>query len=96
MSCAAANFRRKTFDPAVRLVRPAGFHPHELRHTAPLARDRIRRRREGPPADARPQDRDADADLYGHLFPDRLDDLADRMDAAVSAPDVNHTEEDDD
>jgi integrase len=35
-------------------------------------------------------------DLYGHLFPDRLDDLADRMDAAVSAPDVNHTEEEDD
>jgi site-specific recombinase XerD len=28
------NVRRNTFDPAVRLVRPAGFHPHELRHTA--------------------------------------------------------------
>jgi integrase len=27
-------------------------------------------------------------DLYGHLFPDRLDDLADRMDSAVCAPDV--------
>ncbi len=27
-------------------------------------------------------------DLYGHLFPDRLDDLADRMDAAVCAPEV--------
>ncbi len=25
-------------------------------------------------------------DLYGHLFPDRLDDLADRMDAFVCAP----------
>jgi len=29
-------------------------------------------------------------DLYGHLFPDRLDDLADRMDAFVCAPDVPH------
>lgn len=27
-------------------------------------------------------------DLYGHLFPDRLDDLADRMDSAAWAPDV--------
>jgi hypothetical protein len=27
-------------------------------------------------------------DLYGHLFPDRLDELADRMDDAVCAPDV--------
>ncbi|OLM34457.1 MULTISPECIES: hypothetical protein [unclassified Pseudonocardia] len=29
-------------------------------------------------------------DLYGHLFPDRLDDLADRMDSAACAPDVPH------
>jgi integrase len=29
-------------------------------------------------------------DLYGHLFPDRLDDLADRMDAFVCALDVPH------
>lgn len=27
-------------------------------------------------------------DLYGHLFPDRLDELADRFDDAPSAPDV--------
>ncbi|HEY2194724.1 MAG TPA: hypothetical protein VGH76_20835 [Actinomycetospora sp.] len=27
-------------------------------------------------------------DLYGHLFPDRLDELADRFDDAVCAPDV--------
>ena len=26
--------------------------------------------------------------LYGHLFPDRLDELADRFDDAVWAPDV--------
>lgn len=27
-------------------------------------------------------------DLYGHLFADRLDELADRMDDAACAPDV--------
>jgi integrase len=27
-------------------------------------------------------------DLYGHLFPDRLDEVADRMDRAASVPDV--------
>lgn len=29
-------------------------------------------------------------DLYGHLFPDRLNDVADRMDLAVRAPNVPH------
>jgi hypothetical protein len=29
-------------------------------------------------------------DLYGHLFPDRLDEIADRMDQAVCAPNVPH------
>jgi hypothetical protein len=28
-------------------------------------------------------------DLYSHLFPDRLDELADRLDDAVSASDVD-------
>jgi hypothetical protein len=28
--------------------------------------------------------------LYGHLFPDRLDEIADRMDQAVCAPNVPH------
>jgi hypothetical protein len=31
-------------------------------------------------------------DLYGHLFPDRLDDLADRTDATACAPDVPQQE----
>jgi integrase len=29
-------------------------------------------------------------DLYGHLFPDRLDEIADRMGQAVCAPNVPH------
>jgi hypothetical protein len=32
-------------------------------------------------------------DLYGHLFPDRLDELADRMDDAVCAPDVRQDQQ---
>jgi hypothetical protein len=35
-------------------------------------------------------------DLNGHLFPDRLDDLADRMDAAVCAPEVPQDDEEGD
>jgi hypothetical protein len=33
-------------------------------------------------------------DLYGHLFPDRLDELADRMDEALCAPDVRQDQVD--
>lgn len=32
-------------------------------------------------------------ELYGRLFPDRLDDLADRMDSAACAPDVPHDDD---
>ncbi|GAA4775647.1 hypothetical protein GCM10023200_05280 [Actinomycetospora chlora] len=35
-------------------------------------------------------------DLYGHLFPDRLDELADRFDRAVCAPDVPQDPSEDD
>ncbi|WP_433784652.1 tyrosine-type recombinase/integrase [Actinomycetospora sp. CA-101289] len=90
------NFRRNTFDPAVRLVGPAGFHPHELRHTAASlaiasgADVKVVQQMLGHKTAT------LTLDLYGHLFPDRLDDLADRMDAAVSAPDVPHEGEEDD
>jgi integrase len=94
--CAAATSALKTFDPAVRLVGPAGFHPHELRHTvgslaiASGADVEVLQRMLGHKTAT------LTLDLYGPPVPDRLDDLADRMDAAVSTPDVNHTEEDDD
>ena len=67
------------FGPAVDRVGPPGFHPHELRHTA------------GSLAIASGADVKVVQmllDLYGRLFPDRLDDLADRMDSAACAPDV--------
>lgn len=81
--------RRNVFDPAVRKIGPAGFHPHELRHTAASLAI-------ASGADVKVvqpmlghKTATMSLDLYGHLFPDRLDELADRFDDAVCAPDVN-------
>ena len=82
------NFRRNVFDPAVARVGPPGFHPHELRHTAASlaiasgADVKVVQMMLGHKTAT------MTLDLYGHLFPDRLDDLADRMDSAACAPDV--------
>ena len=90
------NFHRTTFDPAVRLVGPAGVHPHELRHAAASlaiasgADVKVVQQMLGHKTATLTLDR------YGHLFPDRLDDLADRMDAAVCAPEVHQDGEDED
>lgn len=84
------NFRRAFFDPAVDRVGPEGFHPHELRHTAASlaiasgADVKVVQMMLGHKTAT------MTLDLYGHLFPDRLDDLADRMDSAACAPDVPH------
>jgi integrase len=90
------NFRRDTFDPAVRRVGPAGFHPHELRHTAASLAI-------ASGADVKVvqlmlghKTATMTLDLYGHLFPDRLDELADRFDRAVCAPDVPQDPSEDD
>ncbi|NYH79556.1 integrase [Actinopolyspora biskrensis] len=86
------NFRRAVFDAAVRDVGPEGFHPHELRHTA--ASSAI-----ASGADVKlvqqmlgHETATMTLDLYGHLFPDRLNEIADRMDEAACAPNVPHEE----
>lgn len=82
------NFRRGVFDRAVREVGPDGFHPHELRHTAASlaiasgADVKVVQQMLGHKAAT------MTLDLYGHLFPDRLDEIADRMDLAAGAPNV--------
>lgn len=82
------NLRRNVFDRANARVGPAGFHPHELRHTAASlaiasgANVKVVQMMLGHSSAT------MTLDLYGHLFPDRLDDLADRMDSAACAPDV--------
>ncbi|ODU02485.1 MAG: integrase [Pseudonocardia sp. SCN 72-86] len=84
------NFRRGVFDAAVSRVGPTGLHPHELRHTAASlaiasgADVKVVQMMLGHKTAT------MTLDLYGHLFPDRLDDLADRMDSAACAPDVPH------
>jgi integrase len=82
------NFRRDYFDPAIARLGPAGFHPHELRHTAASLAI-------ASGADVKVvqlmlghKTATMTLDLYGHLFPDRLDEPADRFDDAVCAPDV--------
>jgi hypothetical protein len=62
--------------------RPARTHP-DSRQAAPA----------GPPLNKRRKfehTRCGGFNLYGHLFPDRLDEIADRMDQAVCAPNVPH------
>ncbi|MGI8309234.1 tyrosine-type recombinase/integrase [Saccharopolyspora hattusasensis] len=85
------NFRRAVFDRAVAEVGPVGFHPHELRHTAASlaiasgADVKIVQQMLGHKSAT------MTLDQYGHLFPDRLNEIADRMDAAVCAPNVPRT-----
>ncbi|MGD9990478.1 tyrosine-type recombinase/integrase [Pseudonocardia sp.] len=84
------NFRRGVFDAAVSRVGPTGLHPHELRHTAASlaiasgADVKVVQMMLGHKTAT------MTLDLYGHLFPDRLDDLADPMDSTACAPDVPH------
>ena len=78
-------FRRAVFIPA---VEQAGFHglaPHGLRHTA--ASLAIASGADVKVVQAMPGHASATMtlDLYGHLYADRLDEVADRMDAARSA-----------
>ncbi|MHA6797770.1 tyrosine-type recombinase/integrase [Bounagaea algeriensis] len=85
------NFRRAVFDRAVTEVGPEGFHPHELRHTAASlaiaagAEVKLVQQMLGHKTAT------LTLDLYGHLFPDRLDDIADRLDSAACEPDVYHS-----
>ncbi|PKW13490.1 tyrosine-type recombinase/integrase [Saccharopolyspora spinosa] len=85
------NFRRAVFNRAVAEVGPVGFHPHELRHTAASlaiasgADVKIVQQMLGHKSAT------MTLDQYGHLFPDRLNEIADRMDAAVCAPNVART-----
>jgi integrase len=76
------NFRRNNFDPAVRAATLDGLTPHALRHTAaPLAiatgaNVKVVQTMLGHKSAT------MTLDLYGHLFGDRLDQVADAMDAA--------------
>jgi integrase len=74
------NFRHAIFDPAVRAAGLVGLTPHSLRHTAASlaiasgADVKVVQEMLGHASAT------MTLDLYGHLYGDRLDEVADRMD----------------
>jgi integrase len=78
-------FRRAAFDRAAEAIGMAGLHPHELRHTAASlaiaagADVKVVQRMLGHKSAT------MTLDQYGHLFDDRLDDVADRLGEAAAS-----------
>jgi len=78
-------FRRAVLDAAAASVGVAGLHPHELRHTAASlaiasgANVKVVQQMLGHKSAV------MTLDLYGHLFGDQLDEVADRLDDAARA-----------
>lgn len=79
------DFRSRNFDRAVRLVGLDGFVPHELRHTAASLAIASGASVKGVQAMLGHASATLTLDLYGHLFPDELDAVADRIDVAARA-----------
>ncbi len=77
-------FRRAAFDRAAAAIQLEGLHPHELRHTAASlaiasgANVKVVQQMLGHKSAT------MTLDLYGHLFGDQLDEVAERMDAAAT------------
>jgi len=84
-----SHFRRSVFIPAVEATGLTGLTPHGLRHTAAClaiasgADVKVVQAMLGRESTTMTRDR------YGHLYADRLDEIADRMDAACTARTVN-------
>ena len=81
----AGVFRRDVFDRAAESVGMDGLHPHELRHTAASlaiasgANVKVVQQMLGHKSAT------MTLDLYGHLFADQLDEVADALDRAARA-----------
>jgi site-specific recombinase XerD len=81
----AGVFRRDVFDRAAESVGLDGLHPHELRHTAASlaiafgANVKVVQQMLGHKSPT------MTLDLYGHLFADQLDEVADALDSAARA-----------
>jgi integrase len=75
------NFNRRTFGPAAQAIGKPDLTPHGLRHTAASlaiaagGNVKVVQQMLGHATAS------MTLDLYGHLFPDQLDDVADRLDA---------------
>ena len=83
------NFGRRTFAPAARSIGEPELTPHGLRHTAASlaiaagANVKVVQQMLGHKTAS------MTLDLYGHLFPDQLDDVADRLDVIGRAAAAN-------
>jgi integrase len=81
-------FQRAVLTDASERLGLVGLHPHALRHTAASlaiasgANVKVVQQMLGHKSAT------MTLDLYGHLFPDQLDDVAERLDAAARAADV--------
>jgi integrase len=81
----ASNFRRDVWDPAIEAAGLDGVVPHGLRHTAASlaiaagADVKVVQQMLGHKSAT------MTLDLYGHLFENRLDEVADRLDSAARA-----------
>ena len=76
------NFRRDWFDRAAHAVGLSGLTPHELRHTAASLAIASSASVKGVQSMLGHASAQMTLDRYGHLFPDELDAVADRLDAA--------------
>jgi integrase len=79
------DFRRRWFDRAARTVGMDGLVPHELRHTAASLAIASGASVKGVQAMLGHASAAMTLDLYGHLFGDELDAVADRLDVAARA-----------
>jgi integrase len=79
------NFRRRYFDQAAAAVGLPGLVPHELRHTAASLAVAAGASIKGVQAMLGHASATLTLDRYGHLFPDELDAIAERLDAAARA-----------
>ena len=75
------NFRRRTFDPSVKAAGLGHLTLHDLRHTAASLAVASGGTVLSVQAMLGHKDASMTLNVYSSLFPDSLDDLADRMDA---------------
>jgi integrase len=75
------NFARRTFRPAAQAIGEPKLTPHGLRHTAASLAIAAGANVKVVQAMLGHKTASMTLDLYGHLFPDQLDDVADRLDA---------------
>ena len=76
------NFRRKSFDRAVRATGFDGLTPHALRHTAASLAVAVGANVKVVQTMLGHRSATMTLELYGHMLADQLDQIADAMDAA--------------